>query len=149
MTLSPRLTVLMTLPPLMWAGNAVVGRSMAGSVPPLLLNAMRWGLALLLLLPLARRLLREPAALLERWRDRPDYGPLARLAAGECLVPDETAAAAEIRSALDRLVAEHALARLQALQEKAAGEPLSPAEKAELQHLLRSKAQSARPATPK
>jgi DNA primase len=106
-----------------------------------------------LLIELLAQLREDPppntGALLERWRDRPDYGPLARLAAGECLVPDETAAAAEIRSALDRLVTEHSLARLQALQEKAAGEPLSPAEKAELQRLLRHKAQSARPPAPK
>jgi hypothetical protein len=88
------------------------------------------------------------AALLERWRDRPDYAPLARLAAGECLVPDEAAAAAEIRSALDRLVVDHALVRLQSLQEKAELEPLTTEEKRELQGLLRTKGQSARsPAT--
>ena len=89
------------------------------------------------------------AALLERWRDRPDYGPLARLAIGECLVPDEAAAAAEIRSALDRLVADHALARLQTLQEKAGLEPLTAEEKVELQGLLRTKGQSARSPAPK
>ena len=50
--LTPRLAFLMTLPPLMWAGNAVVGRLMAGQIPPLQLNLMRWTLALLLLLPL-------------------------------------------------------------------------------------------------
>jgi len=68
---------------------------------------------------------------------------------GECLVPDEAAAAAEIRSALDRLVAEHYLTRLQTLQEKAGTEPLTAEEKVELQGLLREKAQSARPATAK
>jgi hypothetical protein len=68
---------------------------------------------------------------------------------GECLVPDETAAAAEIGSALDRLVAEHSLARLQTLQQKAGTEPLTAEEKAELQGLLREKARSARPATAK
>jgi len=66
--LTPRLALLLTLPPLMWAGNAVVGRLVSTSVPPLLLNAMRWALVLLLLLPLAWRLLRHPAALLARWR---------------------------------------------------------------------------------
>ena len=68
MTLTPRLAVLLTLPPLLWAGNAIVGRLMVGSVPPLALNALRWGLAFLILLPLARRVLIEPAALLKRWR---------------------------------------------------------------------------------
>ena len=75
--------------------------------------------------------------------------PLAKLAVGECLVPDEAAAAAEIRSALDRLVADHALARLQVLEEKARMEPLSADEKAEMQGLLRARAQSARPSAAK
>jgi len=70
MHLTPRLAILLTLPPLLWAGNAVVGRLMAGSVPPLALNAMRWSLALLLLAPLARRLFRpqELHKLASRWR---------------------------------------------------------------------------------
>ena len=54
MKISPRLALLLTLPPLLWAANAVVGRMMSASVPPLALNFMRWGVALLLLLPLAR-----------------------------------------------------------------------------------------------
>jgi DNA primase len=106
-----------------------------------------------LLVELLAQLREDPvsstAALLERWRDRPDYGPLARLAVAECLVPDEAAAAAEIRSALDRLLADHALARLQALHEKAQVESLTAEEKAELQGLLRAKAQSTRTPAPK
>ena len=88
-------------------------------------------------------------ALLERWRDRPESGPLSKLALGECLVPDAAAAAAEIRSALERLVAEHAMVRLQALEERARDGALTPGEKQELQALLRSKGQSARPAATK
>lgn len=61
-----RLALLMTVPPLMWAGNAVVGRAMVGQVEPLTLNAARWLLALLLLLPLGWRVLREPARIWER-----------------------------------------------------------------------------------
>jgi drug/metabolite transporter (DMT)-like permease len=68
MKLTPRLTLLLTLPPLLWAGNAVVGRLMVDSVPPLALNALRWGLAVLLLLPFGRRLLANPGPLLQRWR---------------------------------------------------------------------------------
>jgi len=106
-----------------------------------------------LLVELLAQLREDPvsstAALLERWRDRPDYGPLARLAVAECLVRDEAAAAAEIRSALDRLVADHALTRLQSLHEKAQVETLTAEEKAELQGLLRVKAQSSRTPTPK
>lgn len=66
--LTPRLALLLTLPPLMWAGNAVVGRMLAPSVPPLLLNALRWTLALLILLPLGRHLLGDLRPLLRRWR---------------------------------------------------------------------------------
>ena len=52
----------MTLPPLLWAGNAVVGRLIVGSVPPLTLNFLRWALAALLLLPLGWRVLRATGA---------------------------------------------------------------------------------------
>jgi drug/metabolite transporter (DMT)-like permease len=69
MTLTPRLAVLMTLPPLLWAGNAVVGRLMAGEVPPLTLNLMRWSLTAVLLLPFAWRALRP----FERIRRRAGY----------------------------------------------------------------------------
>jgi drug/metabolite transporter (DMT)-like permease len=67
MTLTPRLAVLMTLPPLLWAGNAVVGRLMVGQVPPLTLNLLRWLLTALILLPLAWRALRPPSRILQRW----------------------------------------------------------------------------------
>lgn len=66
--LTPGIALLLTLPPLLWAGNAVVGRALVGSVPPLLLNALRWSLALALLAPLATRVLREPAAMRARWK---------------------------------------------------------------------------------
>lgn len=58
----------MTLPPLLWAGNAVVGRLMVGSMPPLTLNAMRWALAALILLTLGWRVLQRPQQILLRWR---------------------------------------------------------------------------------
>ena len=67
MTLTPRLALLMTLPPLLWAGNAVVGRLMAGQVPPLTLNWMRWVLTVLILLPLAWRALLPPSRITQRW----------------------------------------------------------------------------------
>lgn len=38
---------------LLWSGNFVVGRAVAGTIDPLTLNALRWTLALCLLLPLA------------------------------------------------------------------------------------------------
>jgi drug/metabolite transporter (DMT)-like permease len=55
MTLSPRLALLMTLPPLLWTSNAVLGRLLVGHIGPLGLNALRWALALLVLLPLGWR----------------------------------------------------------------------------------------------
>lgn len=67
MKLTPRLVVLLCVPPLMWAGNAVVGRLLVGHAPPLALNALRWALALLLLLPFGWRLLRRPG---EVWARR-------------------------------------------------------------------------------
>ncbi|MFT3665193.1 DMT family transporter [Piscinibacter sp.] len=66
--LTPRLALLLTLPPLLWAGNAVVGRALVGSVPPIALNAMRWWLALVLLLPLGWRVLRDTRQIASRWK---------------------------------------------------------------------------------
>lgn len=66
--LTPRLALLLTLPPLLWAGNAVVGRIVRADIPPMTLNALRWGLAFVLLAPLARRLLLNPREALSRWR---------------------------------------------------------------------------------
>jgi len=71
MTLTPKVAALLTVPPLLWAGNAIVGRLLADSMPPLLLNALRWWASLLILLPLGWRAIgsaerrREVAA---RWR---------------------------------------------------------------------------------
>lgn len=62
-TLSLRLLLLLSLPPLLWAGNAVVGRALIDSVPPVLLNTLRWAFALALLLPFTRAPWREPALL--------------------------------------------------------------------------------------
>ncbi len=77
MALTPRLALLMTLPPLLWAGNAVVGRLVAGGLqagepgaalaPPLTLNLLRWVLTALILLPLAWRALRPWSAIRARW----------------------------------------------------------------------------------
>jgi len=69
--LTPRLIGLLLLPPLLWAGNAIVGRLVAGNVPPLAFNALRWCVALLLLLPLGWRVLASASAreqILARWR---------------------------------------------------------------------------------
>ena len=70
-TLTPRLAVLLTLPPLLWAANAMVGRLFADSVPPLFLNAVRWCAALVLLLPLGWRAIGSAprrAEVMARWK---------------------------------------------------------------------------------
>jgi len=57
---------LLVLPPLFWAGNAVVGRYAAGLIAPMALNALRWLLAGLVLLPFVWRDLRPHVAVLRR-----------------------------------------------------------------------------------
>lgn len=65
--ISRRTALLMTLPPLMWAGNAVVGRLLVGHVPPLTLNFVRWTLAALLLAPWAWQALRDWRVIVASW----------------------------------------------------------------------------------
>jgi len=60
--------LLLTLPPLLWAGNAVVGRLVAGMVSPMMLNLLRWSIALVVLLPLAAPVLRPGSALWPSWQ---------------------------------------------------------------------------------
>lgn len=66
--LHPKLLLLLTLPPLLWAGNAVLGQRLVAQLPPLTLNALRWSLAFALLLPMTERLWRERAQLVRHWR---------------------------------------------------------------------------------
>ncbi len=66
--LSPTTALLLTLPPLLWAGNAVVGRMVHELVPPITLNLLRWALAFVLLLPLAAGVLRPGSGLWTHWR---------------------------------------------------------------------------------
>jgi drug/metabolite transporter (DMT)-like permease len=44
---------LLTLAALFWAGNVVLGRDVAGRIPPVTLNTLRWTIALLVLMPIA------------------------------------------------------------------------------------------------
>ena len=60
--------ILLIVPPLLWAGNAVVGRLVNEMVPPVTLNFLRWALALLLLLPFAGWVLRPGSGLWPNWR---------------------------------------------------------------------------------
>lgn len=60
--------LLLTIPPLLWAGNAVVGRMVAPLISPMTLNLLRWLLAFGLLLPLATWVLRPGSPLWAQWR---------------------------------------------------------------------------------
>ena len=66
--LSPATAALLTVPPLLWAGNAVVGRLVIDLVPPITLNLLRWVLAFFILLPLAAWVLRRSSGLWAHWR---------------------------------------------------------------------------------
>jgi drug/metabolite transporter (DMT)-like permease len=66
--LTPSTIALLTVPPILWAGNAIVGRLVRDAVPPMTLNLLRWSIALLILLPLGRALFRHKDALLAGWR---------------------------------------------------------------------------------
>ncbi|NPC54703.1 DMT family transporter [Caenimonas soli] len=66
--LNLRTAFVLTIPPLLWAGNAVVGRLVTELVPPVTLNFLRWALAFVLLLPLAGWVLRRGSGLWQNWR---------------------------------------------------------------------------------
>ncbi|MCM2345260.1 MAG: DMT family transporter [Acidovorax soli] len=66
--LTPGTVALLVTAPLLWAGNAVVGRLVHDLVPPITLNFLRWVLALALLLPLTHRVLRKSSPLWPHWR---------------------------------------------------------------------------------
>lgn len=60
--------LLLTVPPLLWAGNAVVGRMVHEWVPPMTLNLLRWVIALIILLPQAGSVFRPGSGLWACWR---------------------------------------------------------------------------------
>ncbi|MBA5687128.1 DMT family transporter [Rugamonas apoptosis] len=66
--LTPRTALLLTIPPLLWAGNAIVGRLVHEMVPPILLNFLRWLIAFAILLPLAGPIFRRGSSLWPHWR---------------------------------------------------------------------------------
>jgi drug/metabolite transporter (DMT)-like permease len=66
--LTPSTIVLLIIPPLLWAGNAVIGRIVHTLVSPMTLNFLRWLVAFALLLPLAGRVLRPSSPIWGQWR---------------------------------------------------------------------------------
>jgi len=66
--LTPSTVLLLTLAPLLWAGNAIVGRLVHDMVPPILLNFLRWAIAFVILLPLAHHALARASGIWRHWR---------------------------------------------------------------------------------
>jgi len=64
----PTTIFLLTLAPLLWAGNAIVGRMVHELVPPITLNFLRWAIALVILLPLAGPVFKRDSGLWRHWR---------------------------------------------------------------------------------
>jgi drug/metabolite transporter (DMT)-like permease len=60
------LYLLVSLAPLFWSGNFVLGRALHESIPPIALSFWRWAVALLILLPFVLRRVRELAGALRR-----------------------------------------------------------------------------------
>ena len=58
--------LLLTLTSLFWAGNAIVGRGVAGRIPPVALAEFRWVAAFLILLPFAWRGLARDLPIIRR-----------------------------------------------------------------------------------
>ncbi len=66
--LNLRTALLLLVPPMLWAGNAVVGRLVHELVPPITLNFLRWALAFVILLPMAGWVLRRGSGLWPHWK---------------------------------------------------------------------------------
>lgn len=77
--LTPRTAALLLVPPLMWAGNATVGRLVHELISPMTLNFLRWVLAFVLLLPLAYPVLKAKSSVWPLWKR---YGLLGFLGVG-------------------------------------------------------------------
>jgi drug/metabolite transporter (DMT)-like permease len=69
----------LSLATLLWAGNAIAGRVLVGSVSPITLSTVRWGLAALMLLPLGWRVLKPSSAL---WQNKIRFLALGFLGVG-------------------------------------------------------------------
>jgi len=87
------------------------------------------------------------AALIERWRDRPEYPHLLNLAANELLISDDTAGTV-LGDTLSQIAhREGPERRTEALLAKARAEGLEPAEKEELRELLSRRADAGKVGT--
>ncbi len=71
--------LLLTVPPLMWAGNAVVGRAVADLIPPMTLNFLRWVIAFFILLPFTWQTFKPTSSV---WINYKRYAVLGLLGVG-------------------------------------------------------------------
>jgi drug/metabolite transporter (DMT)-like permease len=69
----------LSLATFLWAGNAIAGRALVGSISPITLSAVRWGLAVLILLPLGWRVIKPSSAL---WQNKGRFLVLGFLGVG-------------------------------------------------------------------
>lgn len=69
----------LTLATILWAGNAIAGRALVGSISPISLSAVRWGLAALMLLPLGWKVFKPSSAL---WQNKGRFLVLGLLGVG-------------------------------------------------------------------
>lgn len=66
--ITPIAALLLTIAPVLWAGNAVLGRVLAPWISPMTLSLVRWLIALVLLLPLAASVLHPSSPLWASWK---------------------------------------------------------------------------------
>ena len=69
----------LSLATILWAGNAIAGRVLVGSISPITLSVVRWGLAALMLLPLGWRVFKPGSAL---WQNKRRFLVLGLLGVG-------------------------------------------------------------------
>ncbi|MFZ6798325.1 DMT family transporter [Undibacterium sp. Di24W] len=77
--LSINTIILLTVPPLLWAANAIIGRAIYHDIPPVTLNFLRWLCAFFILLPFAYPIFKRDSSL---WRDAKQYALLGLLGIG-------------------------------------------------------------------
>ncbi|AZP11985.1 DMT family transporter [Undibacterium parvum] len=77
--ISSSTAALLTIAPLMWAGNAIVGRLVHQMVPPITLNFLRWAIAFLILIPFGWKIFRPDSGL---WENRKRFALLGLLGIG-------------------------------------------------------------------
>ncbi|MES2586563.1 MAG: DMT family transporter [Pseudomonadota bacterium] len=69
----------LSLATILWAGNAIAGRVLVGSISPITLSAVRWGLAACMLLPFGWRIFKPASAL---WQNKGRFLILGLLGVG-------------------------------------------------------------------